>query len=84
MTKAAWEGRAYWLTYPQHCCSSGKGVRTGTRKGQKPGGRNCYRGEAMEGAAYWLASPALLSLLSYRTQGYQHRAGTTHSGSSHP
>jgi len=25
-------------------------------------------GEAMEGAAYWLASHGLLSLLSYRTQ----------------
>jgi hypothetical protein len=34
-------------------------------------GRNLEAGadaEAMEGAAYWLASPGLLSLLSYRTQ----------------
>ena len=29
---------------------------------------------------YWLASPGLLSLLSYRTQGYQHRDGSTHKG----
>jgi hypothetical protein len=36
--------------------------------------------EAMEGAAYWLASPASLSLLSYRTQDYQPRDGTTHNG----
>ena len=27
---------------------------------------------------YWLASPCLLSLLSYRTQDYQTRDGTTH------
>ena len=31
-------------------------------------------------AAYWLASHGLLSLLSYRTQDYQHRDGTTHNG----
>jgi hypothetical protein len=27
---------------------------------------------------YWLASPGLLSLLSYRTQDYQPRDATTH------
>jgi hypothetical protein len=32
------------------------------------------------GDAYWLASPGLLSLLSYRTQYYQSRDGTTHHG----
>jgi hypothetical protein len=32
---------------------------------------------------YWLASPDLLSLLSYRIQDYQPRDGTTHSGPSH-
>jgi hypothetical protein len=32
------------------------------------------------GAAYWLASLGLLSLLSYRTQDYQPRDGTTHHG----
>jgi hypothetical protein len=29
---------------------------------------------------YWLSSPGLLSLLSYRTQDYQPRGGTTHKG----
>jgi hypothetical protein len=29
---------------------------------------------------YWLASLGLLSLLSYRTQDYQPRDGTTHNG----
>ena len=33
---------------------------------------------------YWLASPGLLSLLSYRTQDYQSRDGTTHNKPSHP
>jgi hypothetical protein len=32
---------------------------------------------------YWLASPGLLGLLSYRSQGHQYRDGTTHNGSSH-
>jgi hypothetical protein len=31
---------------------------------------------------YWLSSPGLLSLLSYTTQDYQPRDGTTHSGPS--
>jgi hypothetical protein len=31
---------------------------------------------------YWLASSGLLSLLSYRTQDYQPRDGTTHNGPS--
>jgi hypothetical protein len=31
-------------------------------------------------ALYWLASPGLLSLLSYRTQDYQPRDGPTHKG----
>jgi hypothetical protein len=35
-------------------------------------------------ATYWLASPSLLSLLSYRTQDYQPRDGSTHNGPSHP
>jgi hypothetical protein len=29
---------------------------------------------------YWLASPGLLILLSYRTQDYQPRDGPTHKG----
>jgi hypothetical protein len=31
-------------------------------------------------AAYWIASPGLLSLLSYRTLDYQARDDTTHNG----
>jgi hypothetical protein len=31
---------------------------------------------------YWLAFPGLLSLLSYRSQDYQPRDGTTHKGPS--
>jgi hypothetical protein len=33
---------------------------------------------------YWLSSPGLLSLLSYRTQDYQPRDSTTHNAPSHP
>ena len=36
------------------------------------------------GAAYWLALPDLLSLLSYRIQDYQPRDGPTHNGLSPP
>jgi hypothetical protein len=34
-------------------------------------------------AAYWIASPALLSLLAYRAQDYQPRDGTTYNEPSH-
>ena len=55
-----------------------KKVRTGTQAGQDAGAD----AEAME-EYYWLASPALLTLLSYRTQDYhQPRDGTTHNGPS--
>jgi hypothetical protein len=30
--------------------------------------------------SYWLASPGLFSLLSYKTQDYQPREGPTHKG----
>jgi hypothetical protein len=65
------------LTLP-HCCSSPKEVRTGTQAGQDAGAD----AEAME-EYYWLASPALLTLLSYRTQDYHPKDGTTHNGPSH-
>ena len=55
-TKASWRGKGL-LGF--HCLSLKK-VRTGT-----------WRQELMQrpwSAAYWLASPGLLSLLSYRTQ----------------
>jgi hypothetical protein len=35
-------------------------------------------------AAYWLASPSLLSLLSYRPQDHQPRGGPTHNGLGSP
>jgi hypothetical protein len=35
---------------------------------------------AMKGAAYWLASPGLLSLLSYTTQNHLPRGGSPYSG----
>jgi hypothetical protein len=58
-----------------------KEVRTGTQAGQEAGAD----AEAMEGCSLlacfpWLASPGLLSLLSYRTQDYQPRDGPTHKG----
>jgi hypothetical protein len=37
----------------------------------------------LRGAAYWLAPPGLLSMLSYRTQDYQSRDGTPKNGPSH-
>ena len=58
-----------------------KEVRTGTQAGQEAGSR---KQELMlrpwRDALYWLASPGLLSLLSYRTQDYQSRDGPTHKG----
>jgi hypothetical protein len=50
-----------------------KFITKGGQAGQEAGAD----AEAMEGC-YWLASPGLLSLLSYRTQDYQLRDGTTH------
>jgi hypothetical protein len=53
-----------------------KEVRSGTQAGQEAGAD----AEAMEDVPYWLASPGLLSLLSYRTQDCQPRDGPTHKG----
>ena len=53
-----------------------KDVRTGTQAGQKAGAD----AEPWRDVLHWLASPGLLSLLSYRTQDYQARDGTTHKG----
>ena len=36
------------------------------------------------GAAYWLVPHGLLTLLSYRTQGYHPKDGITHNGLGHP
>ena len=53
-----------------------KEVRSGTQAGQEAGAD----AEAMEDVPYWLASPGLLSLLSYGTQDYQPGDGPTHKG----
>jgi hypothetical protein len=47
-------------------------------------GRKVWMQRPWRDVSYWLASPGLLSLLAYRTQDYQPRDGTTHSGPSHP
>jgi hypothetical protein len=57
-----------------------KEVRTGTKQVMKQE----LMQKPLEGCSYWLASLGLLSLLSYRTQDYQPRDGTTHNGPSHP
>jgi hypothetical protein len=72
--KQVGEERIYSAYKFPHCCSLVKEVRTGTQAGQGAGADV----EAMEGCFYWLASPGLLSLLSYRTQDYQPRDGPTH------
>jgi hypothetical protein len=55
-----------------------KEVRTGTQAGQEAGAET----EPRKGVSFWLSSPGFLSLLSYRTQDYQHRDGITHNGPS--
>jgi hypothetical protein len=67
------------LTFP-HCCSSLKEVRTGTQAGQKAGADEEVGGR--RDVLYCLASPGLVSLLSYRIQDYQPRDGTIHKGPS--
>ena len=67
------------LTLP-HCCSSAEEVRTGTQAAQEAGAD----AEAMEGCYLLACFPWLAQLLSYRTQVYQPRDGTTHNGSPPP
>jgi hypothetical protein len=63
------------LTLP-YCCSSPKDAGLELKQVRKQ--------ELMQrpwrDVLYWLASPDLLSLLSYRTQDYQPRYGSTHKG----
>jgi hypothetical protein len=74
--------RFIWLTLPQHF------IIEGTQDRNSNQGRSLEAGadaEAMEGAAYCLASHVLLSLFSYRTcnsqtQDLQPRDGITHNG----
>jgi hypothetical protein len=56
-----------------------KEVRTGTQAGQKAGGYGGMQ-RLWRDVLYWLASPGLLSLFSYRTQDYQPRDGPTYKG----
>ena len=64
-----------WLTLP-YCCSSPRKSGLELKQVRKQ--------ELMQrpwrDVLYWLASPGLLSLLSYRTQDYQPRDGPTHKG----
>lgn len=66
--KAIWEGKGLF------CPSSWKGLQG--RNGA--GGRKCCR-KLWRSATYLLALHGLLSLLSYSTQDWQPRCGTTHS-----
>ena len=75
--KASWGGKGLFIWLTLHSPSLEE-VRTGTQTGQEPGAG--ADAEAMEGAAYWLASRDLLSLLSYRTQDHQPTDGPTHRG----
>jgi hypothetical protein len=65
------------LTLP-YCCSSPRKSRLELKQVRKQ--------ELMQrpwrDVLYWLASTDLLSLLSYRTQDYQPRDGTSHKGPS--
>jgi hypothetical protein len=45
--------------------------------------RQELRQKPWRNAAYCLASPGLLNVFSYRTQGHQPKDGTTHNGPSH-
>jgi hypothetical protein len=58
-------------------------ITKGSQDRNSHNGRNLEAGldaEAMEGTAYWIASPCLFRLLSYRLQDYQPRDGTTQNG----
>jgi hypothetical protein len=61
--KQVGEERVYWA-YTSILLFITKEVRTGTQACQKTGAD----AETVEGCSYWLASPGLLSLLSYRTK----------------
>jgi hypothetical protein len=63
------------LTLP-YCCSSPR--KSGLELKQVRNQEMMQR--PWRDVLYWLASPGLLSLLSYRTQGYQPRDGPTHKG----
>jgi len=64
------------LTLPAHCSPSLEDVRTGVQASWNPEADT----ETVEGAAYWLASHGLLSLLSFRTHDHLPRNGTAYYG----
>ena len=66
-----------WLRFPDHNQSLQE-IRTDIQAGlEHEGGADA---EAMEGIAYRLPCPGLLSLSSYRTQDDHTRDGTTQAG----
>jgi hypothetical protein len=75
MTKKQVGEESVYLAYT-YCCSSPKVA------GLEP--KQVRKQELMQrpwrDVPNWLASPGLLSLLSYRTQDYQPRDGPTHKG----
>jgi hypothetical protein len=60
-----------WLILLHHSSSS-KEIRAGIHTGLEPGGRSCCRSHGR------VLLSGLLNLLSYRTQNYQPKNGTTH------
>ena len=87
MTKTTWEGEGlfglHFHSTIHHQRSRGS---LGQAKDSNMAGN--WRQELMQrpwmGAAYWLATYGLLSLLYYRTKDHHPRDGTTHSGLSPP
>ena len=70
MTKKQIEEERVYSAYTSILLFITKEVRTRTQAGADA--------EAMEGCSLLVASPGLLSLLSYRIQDYQPRDGPTH------
>jgi hypothetical protein len=78
--EASWGGKGLFSLHFPHCCSSPK--KSGLELKQVRKKELIQR--PWRNAAYWIASPGLLNLLSYRTQDSQPRNGITHNGPSHP
>ena len=76
MTKKQVGEERVYLAYTSILLFITKEVRTGTQAGQNAGAD----AEAIEGCSLLACLSGLLSLLSYRTQDYQPRDGSTHKG----
>jgi hypothetical protein len=74
--EASWGGKGLFGLHFHTACSSPRksGLELKQVRKQDPMQR------PWRDVLYWLASPGLLSLLSYRTQDYQPRDGPTHKG----